>query len=107
MSEIQKHFGSWEQFQDQFAKAATGQFGSGWAWLVRSSDGKLAIETTSNAENPLRSGKSPLLTVDVWEHAYYIDYRNDRPKYLQQIWSVLNWEFAEANLKSSGKTVAA
>lgn len=97
---IEKSFGSLDQFHEQFSKAAVGQFGSGWAWLIRNKDGSLSIETTSNADTPIRSGKAALLTCDVWEHAYYIDYRNDRPKYTQQFCSVLNWEFAEANFKN-------
>ncbi len=95
---INASFGSFDAFREQFSKAAAGQFGSGWAWLVKSADGKVAIETTSNAGNPLRDGKSPILTCDVWEHAYYIDYRNARPKYLEAWWNLVNWEFAEKNL---------
>lgn len=104
---IKKSFSSLDLFKEQFNKAAVGQFGSGWAWLVLKQDGKLAIETTSNAENPLRQGKMPLLTVDVWEHAYYIDYRNERPRYLESIAKLINWEFAEANFEKALKSVAA
>jgi len=75
------------------------QFGSGWAWLVRKGDGSLAIESTSNAENPLTRNLHPLLVCDVWEHAYYIDYRNARPKYVEAFWKVVNWKFVAANLK--------
>ncbi|MBN2359478.1 MAG: Fe-Mn family superoxide dismutase, partial [Deltaproteobacteria bacterium] len=75
-----------------------GQFGSGWAWLVKGADGRLAIETTGNAGNPLRDGKTPLLTCDVWEHAYYIDYRNARPKYVEGWWHLVNWNFAAKHL---------
>src|SRR5664279_1756288 len=71
----------------------------GWAWLVKNSEGALAIEQTSNAATPLEDGKKPLLTVDVWEHAYYIDYRNARPAYLEAFWELVNWEFAAANIK--------
>ncbi|MEQ8765925.1 MAG: Fe-Mn family superoxide dismutase [Planctomycetota bacterium] len=95
---INKAFGSFDAFREQFSKAAAGQFGSGWAWLVKGADGALAIETTGNAGNPLRDGKSPILTCDVWEHAYYIDYRNARPKYIEAWWNLINWEFAEKNL---------
>jgi superoxide dismutase, Fe-Mn family len=95
---IDKDFNSFEHFKDDFAKAASGQFGSGWAWLVRR-DGKLGIVTTPNAETPMAKGVQCLLTVDVWEHAYYIDYRNDRDKYLAElIGKRLNWQFAENNL---------
>ena len=96
---IIKNFGSLKDFQDKFAAAAVGQFGSGWAWLVKTPDGKLAIETTSNAGTPLKDGKTALLTCDVWEHAYYIDYRNARAKYVESFWKIVNWEFVAANLK--------
>ena len=96
---IIKNFGSLKDFQDKFAAAAVGQFGSGWAWLVKTPDGKLAIETTSNAGTPLKDGKTALLTCDVWEHAYYIDYRNARAKYVESFWEIVNWDFVAANLK--------
>lgn len=94
---INTAFGSFEGFKDAFIKSATGNFGSGWTWLVKNSDGSLEIVNTSNAANPMRDGKTPLLTIDVWEHAYYIDYRNARPKYLQEIWSLVNWDFVASN----------
>ncbi len=90
---IQKDFGSFAKFQEAFTKAAATQFGSGWAWLVRGSDGKLAVVATSNAGNPMTQGQVPLLTCDVWEHAYYIDYRNQRPKYIEAFWKLVNWKF--------------
>lgn len=86
-------FGSFAQFKEKFTSTAVGTFGSGWAWLVRDADGKLAIESTSNAGCPLTAGKKPLLTCDVWEHAYYIDYRNLRPKYVEAFWNLVNWPF--------------
>jgi Fe-Mn family superoxide dismutase len=94
---IAKSFGSFETFQKQFSEKAAGLFGSGWAWLVRKPDGGLAVVQTGNAGNPLTSGDRPLLTCDVWEHAYYIDYRNARAKYVEAWWKLVNWEFAAAN----------
>jgi superoxide dismutase, Fe-Mn family len=91
-------FGSLAQFKEKFTSAAVTLFGSGWAWLVKNPDGKLAIEAVSNAGNPLRDGKKPLLTCDVWEHAYYIDYRNARAKYVEAYWNLVNWKFVAANL---------
>lgn len=96
---INQAFGSFEAFKEQFTKAALGQFGSGWAWLVQDSTGKLAIETTSNAGCPLTTGKNPILTCDVWEHAYYIDYRNARAKYIDAWWQLVNWDFANTNFR--------
>jgi superoxide dismutase, Fe-Mn family len=95
---ITKSFGSFADFKDKFSKAAIGQFGSGWAWLVKNVDGTVAIETTSNAETPFATGKTCILTIDVWEHAYYIDYRNARPKFVEAYWNLVNWEFANKNL---------
>ncbi|MFP5358806.1 MAG: superoxide dismutase [Gammaproteobacteria bacterium] len=95
---LTKTFGGVEDFKKQFTEAAIGTFGSGWAWLVKNPDGSLAITTTPNAGNPLTEGKKPLLTCDVWEHAYYIDYRNARPTYLEHYWSLVNWAFVEKNL---------
>ena len=90
-------FGSVEAFKEQFAAAAIGQFGSGWAWLVQRADGSLAITTTSNAETPLTSADTPLMTCDVWEHAYYVDRRNDRGAYVSAFWNLVNWQFAADN----------
>jgi len=96
---ITKSFGSYEKFREDFTAAATTQFGSGWAWLVKDGD-KLAIVKTPNAETPLTTSKKALLTIDVWEHAYYIDFRNLRPKYIETFLDKLvNWDFANANLK--------
>jgi Fe-Mn family superoxide dismutase len=91
---IQESFGSFADFKQQFTDAAVKLFGSGWAWLARDKDGKLSIEATSNAGTPLQQGKTPLLTCDVWEHAYYIDYRNARPKFVEAFWKLVNWEYA-------------
>jgi Fe-Mn family superoxide dismutase len=95
---IEKAFGSFGDFKEQFTKAAVGHFGSGWAWLVKGPDGSLAVEATGNAGNPMQQGKTPLLTCDVWEHAYYIDYRNARPKYVEAFWNLVNWDHAAKNL---------
>ncbi len=97
-AKIDAAFGSFDAFKTQFATAAGGQFGSGWAWLIQNSDGGLEITTTSNAGTPLTTGHTPLLTCDVWEHAYYVDYRNARPAYVQAWWNLINWDFANANL---------
>jgi len=91
LQKINEAFGSFDEFKKQFADAAARQFGSGWAWLIEESNGTLAITTTSNAGNPLRDGKKPLFTCDVWEHAYYLDFQNRRPDYLQAFWSIVNW----------------
>lgn len=91
-------FGGFAKFKEQLTKAAATHFGSGWAWLVKDSAGKLSIETTSNAGCPIRDGKTPLLTCDVWEHAYYIDHRNARPRYIEAFWNLVNWDFVANNL---------
>ena len=95
---LEKAFGSVDKFLEEFQKSAVGNFGSGWTWLVKKADGSLALENTSNAANPMTGGSKPVLTCDVWEHAYYIDYRNARAKYLEQFMGRINWEFAEKNL---------
>ena len=94
---INTTFGSYEKFKEEFTKCAVTTFGSGWAWLVKNTDGSLALVSTSNAGCPLTTGQTPLLTCDVWEHAYYIDYRNARPSYLEAFWALVNWDFAAAN----------
>jgi Fe-Mn family superoxide dismutase len=95
---LESAFGSFDDFKESFSAAAIGRFGSGWAWLVKQQDGGLAVTTTANAECPLTDGATPLLTCDVWEHAYYIDYRNARPRYVEKFWDVVNWDFVESNL---------
>jgi Fe-Mn family superoxide dismutase len=95
---IVKTFGSVAQFKEEFTKTAVGTFGSGWAWLVQRPDGSIGLVSTSNAATPITGTDRPLLTCDVWEHAYYIDYRNARPKYIEAFWSLVNWEFAASNL---------
>ncbi len=92
-------FGSFAEFKSKFTDSAVNNFGSGWSWLVKNADGSLAIVNTSNAATPLTDeGVTPLLTVDVWEHAYYIDYRNARPNYMEAFWNLVNWEFVAANM---------
>jgi len=94
---INKQWGSFAKFKEEFTKTAVGTFGSGWAWLVKKADGSLGLVSTSNAATPLTTADKPLLTCDVWEHAYYIDYRNARPKYVESFWSLVNWDFAAKN----------
>ncbi|NBV75848.1 MAG: superoxide dismutase [Fe] [Methylococcaceae bacterium] len=94
---INATFGSFDKFKEEFTKTAVTTFGSGWAWLVKNADGSLALVSTSNAGCPLTAGQTPILTCDVWEHAYYIDFRNLRPKYLEAFWALVNWDFANAN----------
>jgi Fe-Mn family superoxide dismutase len=96
---INRTFGTLAQFKEKFSATATTLFGSGWAWLVKNPDGSLAIEPASNAGNPLKDNKKPLLTCDVWEHAYYIDYRNARAKYIEAFWKLVNWDFVAKNFK--------
>ena len=95
---INKDFGSFDKFREAFTQAAATLFGSGWAWLVKTPGGKLEIVQTGNAENPLRSGSTPLLTCDVWEHAYYLDYQNRRPEYISAFWKIIDWEKISSRL---------
>ena len=95
---INASFGSYAEFKAKFTDSAINNFGASWTWLVKNADGSLAIVNTSNAETPLTDdGSTPLITVDLWEHAYYIDYRNLRPDYLNAFWALANWDFAQAN----------
>lgn len=92
---IDRDFDSFDKLKEEIAKAGAGQFGSGWAWLVKDDDGKLSVTATSNAQNPMTSGKTPLMCIDVWEHAYYIDYRNRRPDFINAAWEKTDWSVVE------------
>lgn len=94
---IKAKFGSFEQFKEAFNAKAASNFGSGWTWLIKTDDGGVDISNTDDADCPIAHGQTPLLTIDVWEHAYYIDYRNARPKYLDAVWNVINWDFIAQN----------
>ena len=96
---INKAFGDFATFKAQFSDVAVKTFGSGWGWLVQRPDGSVALVSTSNAANPLTGEDTALLTCDVWEHAYYIDYRNARPKYVESFWNLVNWDFVASNLR--------
>ncbi|HDP75150.1 MAG TPA: superoxide dismutase [Bacteroidales bacterium] len=98
---IEVSFGSFEEFLSKFSNAAATLFGSGWAWLVVDADGKLIITQESNAGNPLRKGLKPLLTCDVWEHAYYLDYQNRRPDYIQAFWKIVDWRVVEKRFEQA------
>jgi len=95
---INKKWGSFDAFKEAFSKSAVGNFGSGWTWLVKKGDGSVDIVNTSNAATPLTTADKALLTCDVWEHAYYIDYRNKRPDYVGAFWNLVNWDFVNKNL---------
>ncbi len=97
---VDEAFGSLDKFKEIFTTSALTRFGSGWAWLVKNSDGKLEVLSTGNADNPMTDGKTPILTCDVWEHAYYIDTRNDRGKYVSNFWKLVNWDFAVKNFSN-------
>ena len=94
---INAKFGSFAAFKEEFSKTSITTFGSGWGWLVKNSDGSIELVSSSNAGCPLTEGQTPILTCDVWEHAYYIDYRNARPKYVEAFWNLVNWDFAAQN----------
>ncbi|QEA39959.1 superoxide dismutase [Fe] [Pistricoccus aurantiacus] len=95
---INAKFGSFDKFKEEFNAKAAVNFGSGWTWLIKEGD-SVEIVNTDDADTPIAQGKTPLLTIDVWEHAYYIDYRNARPKYLENVWNVLNWDFVAKNFE--------
>ena len=97
---INTAFGSFDNFKAEFTKTAIGTFGSGWAWLVQRADGSLALVSTSNAATPITGTDKPLMTCDVWEHAYYVDYRNARPKYVEAFWKLVNWDFISKQMAS-------
>jgi len=99
---LTRQFGSFGTFREQMTQSAATNFGSGWTWLAKTADGNLEIVNTANAGNPLTDGKKPLLAIDVWEHAYYIDYRNARPTYLQEIWKIINWDAVATSFATSG-----
>jgi len=96
---IKSSFGTFDEFKQKFSTASVTLFGSGWAWLVKDAQGKLQIVQESNAGNPLKKGLKPLLTCDVWEHAYYLDKQNKRPAYVEDFWKIINWDFVSENLK--------
>lgn len=95
---INKKWGSFDKFKEEFAKSAVGNFGSGWTWLVQNSQGEVEIMNTSNADTPMAHNMKALMTVDVWEHAYYIDYRNARANFVTAFWNLANWDFVNKNL---------
>ncbi|UJF14895.1 superoxide dismutase [Jeotgalibaca sp. MA1X17-3] len=97
---IDEAFGSFNDFKEKFSAAATGRFGSGWAWLVLS-DGKLEVTSTPNQDSPLMNGKTPVLGLDVWEHAYYLDYKNVRPDYVQSFWNLVNWDEVNKRIEAT------
>ena len=97
LNAINKSFGSLDKFKEKFTATAMSVFGSGWVWVVKKPDGSVDITVTANAGNPLKTDDKPLLTCDVWEHAYYIDYRNERAKYIENYWKLINWKFASDN----------
>ena len=98
LAALNDQFGDFESFRQRFSEVAAKTFGSGWAWLVKTQQGTLDIISTANADNPVAHNLIPLLTCDVWEHAYYIDYRNARPKYIENFWQLVNWDFVAQNL---------
>ncbi|RUT27659.1 superoxide dismutase [Paenibacillus zeisoli] len=102
-SAIDSELGGFDKFKEDFAKAATTRFGSGWAWLVVGKDGKLAVTSTPNQDNPLQDGQTPVLGLDVWEHAYYLKYQNKRPDYIAAFWNVINWNEVNKRYEAAAK----
>lgn len=102
-SAIDSELGGFDKFKEDFAKAATTRFGSGWAWLVVGKDGKLAVTSTPNQDNPLQDGQTPVLGLDVWEHAYYLKYQNKRPDYIAAFWNVINWDEVNKRYEAAKK----
>ncbi|KRG58211.1 superoxide dismutase [Stenotrophomonas sp. W1S232] len=98
---IDEQLGGFDKFKEEFTKAATTQFGSGWAWLSVTTDGKLVIEKTGNQESPLMEGRTPVLTIDVWEHAYYLKYQNRRPEFIAQFYNLIDWNAVEARYQAA------
>lgn len=94
---INAKWGSFDKFKEEFSNSAAGNFGSGWTWLVKDGSGNLEILNTDDADTAMKHGKTALMTIDVWEHAYYVDYRNARPKYIEAFWSLVNWDFVNKN----------
>lgn len=99
LDQIERDFGSFEEFKEKFSNTAAALFGSGWAWLAQDEKGKLEVVGMDDADTPLIIDKKPILTLDVWEHAYYIDHRNARPKFIDGFWEIVNWDYATSNLK--------
>lgn len=104
---IKDAFGSFDQFKEQFSSAGSGQFGSGWSWLVVDQSGKLHVYSTANQDSPYMQGHTPILGLDVWEHAYYLKYQNQRGEYINQWWNVVNWDAVSENYKQATSQVAA
>lgn len=103
---LKQHFDSFEKFKTEFTQKAAAHFGSGYAWLVKNREGSLVVQVTHDAENPLTQGHRPLLTCDLWEHAYYLDYRHERAKYLEAFWKVVNWNFVQSQLQGDKEPAA-
>jgi superoxide dismutase, Fe-Mn family len=97
---LEAQFGGVEEFKNKFTEVAKTHFGSGWAWLLKKKDGSIVIEGMHDADTPIMSGDTPLLALDVWEHAYYLDYQNSRPDYIEAFWKVVNWKFVESQLEA-------